>query len=59
MYRHPEAVHAEQDRERAEQVACDLRRLRAEAARRVPGWSPELREENRRIVLGYCWAYRY
>ena len=59
MYRHWTAVHSEMDDQRAREVECLLVRLRAEAARRVPGWSPELRAENRRVVLGYSWTYQY
>lgn len=51
--------HRLQDDQRAAEVASLLVRLREVAAGRVPGWSPELREENRRTVLRYSWVYPY
>jgi hypothetical protein len=48
MYRHWIAIHSEMDDQRAREVECLLVRLRAEAMRRVPEWTPEVREEFRR-----------
>lgn len=59
MYRHPAAEHREQDERRAIEVACILRKLRAEAATRVPGWTPELREELRDMFRQWRTGYYY
>jgi hypothetical protein len=44
MYCHPAWVMQRADDQAAERAACVLVRLRAEAAERVPEWTPEMRE---------------
>lgn len=48
MYRHWTEARWEEDDQAALEAECVLVRIRAEAAKRVPEWSPELREEFRR-----------
>ena len=49
MYRHPESEHWQEDDEEAYKAACLLVKLREEAARRVPEWTPEMRAELKRV----------
>jgi uncharacterized protein YecA (UPF0149 family) len=43
LHLHPEAIYRELDDAREYEVLCELHKLRAEAARRVPEWCPEMR----------------
>lgn len=59
MYIHPEASRRQEDDRAAAKAARDLAKLRAEAARRVPGWSPEVRQELRDMFKLWRSSYYY
>jgi len=52
-------VWARQDDAREAEIQCILRKLRAQAAARVPGWTDQLRADNRSETLKHEWYYVY
>ena len=50
LHLHPEAIHRAGDDDREYEILCELHKLRAEAARRVPEWTPEMRRDLRRMA---------
>ena len=59
MYVHPETLRRQEDDRAAHEAACTLAKLRAEAASRVPGWSPEVRQELRDMFKLWRTSYYY